>query len=146
MTKEEEARLVQRVMEDSMNTYDERQWVGLEEMLALSVAGDMAILELEMADAIEDQPVAVKEEVHEEQPVAALPQIWWANAGRGRARQWRWPRKRGPSLGAPRRRGHRARVVTTRGGGVGAASGANHPGAAGPPLDDAAVHRPRWRR
>ncbi|KAE8795513.1 hypothetical protein D1007_29600 [Hordeum vulgare] len=65
MTEEEEARLVQRVMEDSMNTYDERQWVGLEEMMALSVAGDVAIPE--------EQPVAFKEEVHEEHPVVAFP-------------------------------------------------------------------------
>ncbi|KAE8800347.1 hypothetical protein D1007_24121 [Hordeum vulgare] len=68
MTEEEEARLVQCVMEDSMNTYDERQWVGLEEMMALSPAGDVAISE--------EQPVVVKEEVHEEQPVAAfLPEL-----------------------------------------------------------------------
>ncbi|KAE8784617.1 hypothetical protein D1007_41790 [Hordeum vulgare] len=46
--------------------------VGLEEMMALSAAGDVAIPELEMADAVEEQPVAVKEELHEEQPVAAF--------------------------------------------------------------------------
>uniref|UniRef100_A0A8I6WIC3 Uncharacterized protein n=1 Tax=Hordeum vulgare subsp. vulgare TaxID=112509 RepID=A0A8I6WIC3_HORVV len=68
MTEEEEARLVQLIMEDSMNTYDERQWVGLEEMMALSAAGDVAIPELEMAAA-----VTVKEEVHEEQRVVAFP-------------------------------------------------------------------------
>ncbi|KAE8815934.1 hypothetical protein D1007_06469 [Hordeum vulgare] len=72
MTEEERARLIQRVMEDSMNTYDERQLEGLEEMMALSVAGDVAIAELEMADAMEEQPMAVKEELHEEQPVATF--------------------------------------------------------------------------
>ncbi|KAE8796139.1 hypothetical protein D1007_28846 [Hordeum vulgare] len=55
MSEEEEARLVQRVMEDSMNTYDERHWVGLEDMMALSAADDVAIPK--------EQPVAVKEEM-----------------------------------------------------------------------------------
>ena len=45
MTVEEEARLTQHVMEDSMNTHDERQWPGLEETMALSAAGDVAIPE-----------------------------------------------------------------------------------------------------
>ncbi|KAE8803876.1 hypothetical protein D1007_20236 [Hordeum vulgare] len=65
MIEQEEARLVQHVMEDSMNTYDERQWVGLEEMMALFAGGDVAIPE--------EQHLAVKEEVHEEQLVAAFP-------------------------------------------------------------------------
>ncbi|KAE8797939.1 rRNA N-glycosidase [Hordeum vulgare] len=42
MTEEKETRLVQRVMEDSMNTHDKRQWVGLEEMMAFSATGDVA--------------------------------------------------------------------------------------------------------
>ncbi|XP_048573293.1 uncharacterized protein LOC125553569 [Triticum urartu] len=63
MTAEEEARLMARVMEDSMRTDDERQWEGLEEMTALSAAGDVAILELEMVP---------KEEVREEPSVAAF--------------------------------------------------------------------------
>ncbi|XBJ03569.1 hypothetical protein VPH35_022686 [Triticum aestivum] len=42
MTDEEEARLLQRVMDDSMYTHDERQWDGLEEAMALSAAGDVA--------------------------------------------------------------------------------------------------------
>ncbi|XBI47538.1 hypothetical protein VPH35_111466 [Triticum aestivum] len=46
MTAEEEARLLQRVMDDSMNTHDERQWDGLEEAMALSAAGDVAFPEL----------------------------------------------------------------------------------------------------
>ena len=54
---------MQRVMEDSMNTHDEPQWEGLEEMMALSAAGDVAIPELEMMRA---------EEVMEEEPVAAF--------------------------------------------------------------------------
>ena len=54
---------MQRVMEDSMNTHDGRQWEGLEEMMALSAAGDVAIPELEMM---------AKEEVMEEPPVATF--------------------------------------------------------------------------
>ena len=49
------------VMEDFMNTHDERQWDGLEEALALSAAGDVAFPELQMVRA---------EEVMEEEPVA----------------------------------------------------------------------------
>ncbi|KAE8811032.1 hypothetical protein D1007_12181 [Hordeum vulgare] len=45
MTEEEEARLIQRVMEDSMATHDERQWPGLDRAMALSAAGDAAIPE-----------------------------------------------------------------------------------------------------
>ena len=36
-------------MADSMNTHDERQWNGLEEAMALSAAGDVAFLELQLA-------------------------------------------------------------------------------------------------
>ena len=46
MTAEEEAQLMARVMEDSMHTHDERQWSGLEETMALSTAGDVAIPEM----------------------------------------------------------------------------------------------------
>ena len=53
-----------RVMKDSMRTHDERQWEGLEEMLARSAAGEVAIPELEM--------VAKEEEEVEEPPVAAF--------------------------------------------------------------------------
>ncbi|XBI85596.1 hypothetical protein VPH35_093722 [Triticum aestivum] len=67
MTVEEEARLLQRVMDDSMNTHDERQWDGLEEAMALSAAGDVAFPELQMA--------AVKEEAMEEDPLAAFQQL-----------------------------------------------------------------------
>ncbi|XBJ24394.1 hypothetical protein VPH35_002293 [Triticum aestivum] len=42
MTDEEEAHLMARVMEDSMYTHDERQWEGLEEMMAHSAVGEMA--------------------------------------------------------------------------------------------------------
>ena len=45
-----------------MNKHDERQWDGLETVLALSAASDVAIPELD---------VAVKEEVHEEQLLTA---------------------------------------------------------------------------
>ncbi|KAI5010773.1 hypothetical protein ZWY2020_012910 [Hordeum vulgare] len=58
-TAQEEARLMQRVMEDSMITHDERQWPGLEDGMALSVAGDVAIPELmEVEEVMEDAPVA----------------------------------------------------------------------------------------
>ena len=61
ITAEKEARLMQRVMEDSMNTRDERQWPSLEETMALSAAGDVAIPELDMVAAkepMQDAPVA----------------------------------------------------------------------------------------
>ncbi|XBI49915.1 hypothetical protein VPH35_113397 [Triticum aestivum] len=61
MTAEEEARLMARVMEDSIHTHDELQWEGLEEMVALSAAGDVAIPELDVVateEAMEDAPVA----------------------------------------------------------------------------------------
>ena len=54
---------MQRVMEDSMNTHDERKWSGLEETMALSGAGDVAIPELDMVAA---------EEVMEDASVAAF--------------------------------------------------------------------------
>ena len=54
---------MQRVMEDSMHAHDERQWEGLEEMTALSAAGDVAIPELEMVP---------KEEVMEDPSMAAF--------------------------------------------------------------------------
>ena len=62
MTAEEEARLLQRVMDNSMNTHDERQLDGLEEAIALSAAGDVAFPELQLA--------AVTEEPMEEDPPA----------------------------------------------------------------------------
>ena len=62
MTAEEEARLLERVMADSMNTHDERQWDGLEEAMALSAAGDVAFPELQM--------VAVEDERREDPPAA----------------------------------------------------------------------------
>ncbi|KAE8793942.1 ADP-ribosylation factor-related protein 1 [Hordeum vulgare] len=45
MTEEEEARLMQRVKEDSMTMHDERQWSGLDRAMDLSAAGDVAIPE-----------------------------------------------------------------------------------------------------
>ncbi|XBI94166.1 hypothetical protein VPH35_030857 [Triticum aestivum] len=63
MSMEEEARLMARVMEDSMHTHGERQWEGLEEMMALSAGGDVAIPELDMV---------ATEEAREEEPVAAF--------------------------------------------------------------------------
>ena len=60
MTEGGVARLMARVMEDSMHTHDERQWEGLEDMTALSTAGGIAIPELEMV---------AKEEVMEDPPV-----------------------------------------------------------------------------
>ncbi|KAE8804147.1 hypothetical protein D1007_19899 [Hordeum vulgare] len=43
MTEEEEVRRMQRVMEDSVMMHDERQWPGLDRVVALSAAGDVAI-------------------------------------------------------------------------------------------------------
>ncbi|KAE8778388.1 hypothetical protein D1007_48733 [Hordeum vulgare] len=57
MTEEEEARLMHRVMEDSMMTHDERQWPGLDRAMALSAAGD----------------VAIPKQMEEEEEVAAFP-------------------------------------------------------------------------
>ena len=71
MTAEEEARLVQRVMEDSMRTHDERQWDGLEEAMALSAAGDVAFPELQMAALAEER----REDAMEEEPAAAFQQL-----------------------------------------------------------------------
>ncbi|KAE8811431.1 hypothetical protein D1007_11816 [Hordeum vulgare] len=62
MTAQEEARLMQRVMEDSMMTHDERQWLGLEDAMTLSAAGDIAIPEM-----------VKEEEVLEDAQVAAFP-------------------------------------------------------------------------
>ena len=66
MIEEEEARLLQRVMADSMNTHDERQWDGLEEAMALSAAGDVAFPELQLAAVT----AAATEEPMEEDPPA----------------------------------------------------------------------------
>ncbi|KAE8766804.1 histone-lysine n-methyltransferase atxr3 [Hordeum vulgare] len=57
MTEEEEARLMQRVMEHSMTTHDECQWPGLDRAMALSAAGD----------------VAIPEQMEEEEEVVAFP-------------------------------------------------------------------------
>ncbi|KAE8773778.1 hypothetical protein D1007_53932 [Hordeum vulgare] len=43
MTEEEEARLMQRVMENSVTMHDECQWSGLDRAMALSAAGDVSI-------------------------------------------------------------------------------------------------------
>ncbi|XBH98142.1 hypothetical protein VPH35_127700 [Triticum aestivum] len=66
MTEEEEARLLQRVMANSTNTHDERQWDGLEEAMALSAAGDVAFPELQLAAVT----AAVTKEPMEEDPPA----------------------------------------------------------------------------
>ncbi|KAE8796445.1 hypothetical protein D1007_28577 [Hordeum vulgare] len=64
ITEDEEAELMRHVIEDTMHTHDERQWVGLEAALALSATGDVAIPELEQA-------ATMKEEVVNESPLAA---------------------------------------------------------------------------
>ena len=71
---------MQRVMEDSMNTHDERQWDGLEEALALSAAGDVAFPEMEM--------VAVKEEERREEAMEVEPVAAFHRALVGQ--QWSW--------------------------------------------------------
>ncbi|KAE8816936.1 ADP-ribosylation factor-related protein 1 [Hordeum vulgare] len=45
MTEEEEARLMQRIMEDSMTTHNERQFLGLDRAMDLSAACDVTIPE-----------------------------------------------------------------------------------------------------
>ncbi|KAE8806565.1 ADP-ribosylation factor-related protein 1 [Hordeum vulgare] len=65
MTEEEEARLMQRVMEDSMMTHDERQWPGMDRAMALSAAGD----------------VAIPEPMEEEEVAAFLPELVGASWG-----------------------------------------------------------------
>ncbi|KAE8768396.1 rRNA N-glycosidase [Hordeum vulgare] len=64
ITDDVEPELIRHVMKDSMNTHDERQLPGLETHLALSVAGDVAILQFEMA---------IKEEVREEELIKEPP-------------------------------------------------------------------------
>ncbi|KAE8778674.1 ADP-ribosylation factor-related protein 1 [Hordeum vulgare] len=63
--KEEEAQLMQRVMEDSMTTHHERQWSGLDRAMALSVAGD----------------VIIPEQMKEEEVVAFPPELVGASWG-----------------------------------------------------------------
>ncbi|XBI08813.1 hypothetical protein VPH35_136489 [Triticum aestivum] len=130
MTAEEEARLMQRVMEDSTNTHDERQWPGLEETMALSAAGDVAIPELEMVAAEE-----VMEEALQWSWSCTAPEM--AHAVRGRELV--------PHAAAVTRAGR----VATGGGGAGTCHLPARPGAprtAGPPLDAARLRRPRQRR
>ncbi|KAE8797313.1 ADP-ribosylation factor-related protein 1 [Hordeum vulgare] len=62
---EQEARLMQRVMEDSITTHDERQWPGLDRAMALSAAGD----------------VAIPEQMEEEEVVAFPPELVGASWG-----------------------------------------------------------------
>ena len=69
-----------RVMEDSMRTHDERQWEGLEEMMARSAAGEVAIPELEM--------VAVKEEERREEAMEVEPVATFHPGLVGQ--QWSW--------------------------------------------------------
>ncbi|KAE8810364.1 ADP-ribosylation factor-related protein 1 [Hordeum vulgare] len=57
MTEEQEARLIQRVMKDSVATHDERQWPGLDHAMALSAAGDVAILEPKEEEEVAAFPV-----------------------------------------------------------------------------------------
>ncbi|KAE8809824.1 rRNA N-glycosidase [Hordeum vulgare] len=68
MTQEEEVQLIQCLLEESKDTHDERQWVGLDTMLALSAGGDVAVPELEMMDVKEE----MKEEVLEDQIVTVF--------------------------------------------------------------------------
>ena len=67
-----------RVMEDSMNTHDERQWDGLEEAMALSAAGDVTFPELQMVAVTEER----REDAMEVEPPAAFQEV----LGQG----WAW--------------------------------------------------------
>ncbi|KAE8789953.1 ADP-ribosylation factor-related protein 1 [Hordeum vulgare] len=59
MTTQEEARLMQRVMKDSMMMYDERRWLDLEDAMALCAVGDVVIPEqMEEEEVMEDALVA----------------------------------------------------------------------------------------
>ncbi|KAE8796762.1 hypothetical protein D1007_28210 [Hordeum vulgare] len=53
---EEEARLIQRIMEDSMTMHDECQWSGLDRTMALSAIGDVAIPEPMAEDEVATFP------------------------------------------------------------------------------------------
>ncbi|KAE8770890.1 hypothetical protein D1007_57265 [Hordeum vulgare] len=80
MTEEVEAELMRFVMEDSISTHNERQWVGLKMALTLSATGDVAIPELKQAAVVKEE---VQEEVMDEPPLAAWnPQLV--------GQQWDW--------------------------------------------------------
>ena len=138
---------MQRVMEDSMNTHDERQWHDLEEAMALSAAGDVAFPEMEMVAVKEEKR---REEAMEVEPVAAFHPAWWASNGAGRAPRRRWPTPWGGRELVP----HAAAVteaggVTTGGGRAGTSrrpARPRLPRTAGPPLDAAGLRGPRQRR
>ncbi|KAE8802121.1 ADP-ribosylation factor-related protein 1 [Hordeum vulgare] len=97
MMEEEEAQLMQCVMEDSMMTHDECQWPDLDHAMALSAAGD----------------VAIPEQMEEEEVVAFPPDLvgasWsWSCAASEMAQEVvavNWcPRRRGHLSGRPRHR------------------------------------------
>ncbi|KAE8770069.1 hypothetical protein D1007_58258 [Hordeum vulgare] len=131
MTEEEEAHLIQRVLEDSKNTHDERQWMGLDTMLTLSAAGDVAVLEVKMTN--------VKEEVLEEYPAASFhPGLV--------GQRWSWSCTTtdmadavGVGFWCPTPLRSLERAVAVGGGAVGAFL---LPRTIVPPLDAAVLHRP----
>ncbi|KAE8777192.1 hypothetical protein D1007_50163 [Hordeum vulgare] len=131
MTEEEEARLIQRVMEDSMATHDERQWSGLDHAMALSAAGD----------------VAIPEPMEEEEGGRVPPGVRWRVVGLVLHRAGDGAGSGGRELAS-----HAAAVtgvggLSTGGGAAGQLPARPRaPGTAVPPLDAAALRQPRQRR
>ena len=127
-----------RVMEDSMYMHDESQWEGLEEMMARSTAGEVAIPELEMVAA---------EETMMEEPMAAFhPGL----VGQG----WGWSCTASEMAAAGRELVRHSIAVTGAGGVATGRGGAGTsrrpprprlPRTADPPLDVAGLRRPRQR-
>ncbi|KAF7080370.1 hypothetical protein CFC21_084463, partial [Triticum aestivum] len=136
-TAEEEARLLKRVMDDSMYTHDERQWDGLEEAMALSAARDIAFPELQMVAVEERREGAGRVPAAAGQGVGLVLHC----SGDGR----RHGRELVPHSAAVTGAGG----VATGGGGAGTSSRPARPRpprTSGPPVDAAGLRRPRQRR
>ena len=72
---------MRQVMEDSLHTHDEHQWQGLEEMMALSAANDVAFPKLDTyvkEEAMEKvRPEAGKEEPTGWNPTLVMQSWTW---------------------------------------------------------------------
>ena len=93
MVVEEEEELMRRVLEESVNNHDEDQWHGLEVMMALSAALDVAIPpELQEAAVVKEEEDAIVEppskratpSPHTASPTA-LSCCFWHGVGSGRS-------------------------------------------------------------